>query len=66
MKHVAEGVDTTKAALHLANNLDIEMPILETTYQVLFNGMDVLEAVAGLDSRDPVQEWPNIQPPFEE
>ena len=66
MKHVAEGVDTTKAALHLANNLDIEMPILETTYQVLFNGMDVLEAVAGLDSRGPVQEWPNIQPPFEE
>ena len=59
-------MDTTKAALHLANNLDIEMPILETTYQVLFNGMDVLEAVAGLDSRGPVQEWPNIQPPFEE
>ena len=37
MNMVAEGVKTTKSAWNLARKVDVEMPILEQVYQVLYN-----------------------------
>lgn len=58
MKHVAEGVDTTVAAMRLAEEFAVEMPILNTTYQVLFQGLDPRKAVSHLMGRAPGPEWP--------
>lgn len=48
---VAEGVPTTVAARQLAATLGVEMPITEGMYRVLFEGYDVLRAVAALMER---------------
>ena len=61
MKNVAEGVDTTVAALGLASQLHVEMPIAETTYRVLFEGLEPQKAVAELMGRAPRPEWSGIQ-----
>jgi glycerol-3-phosphate dehydrogenase (NAD(P)+) len=58
MQHVAEGVDTTVAALKLAERFGVEMPITETTYRVLFQGLDPRQAVAELLGRPLGPEWP--------
>ncbi len=60
MTNVAEGVDTTAAAVLLADMLDVEMPITQATYSVLFDGMSVQEAVAELMGRAPSPEWVGI------
>ncbi len=57
MTHVAEGVDTTRAALTLAASLGVEMPIAQVTYGVLFQGLEIEQAIAELMGRDPVPEW---------
>ena len=56
MKHVAEGVDTTAAAVTLAEKLGVEMPIAQATYNVLFNGMAIDQAISELMGRAPVPE----------
>jgi len=56
MKHVAEGVDTTAAAVGLAESLGVEMPITQATYNVLFNGMSVGQAITELMGRAPIPE----------
>ncbi len=56
MAHVAEGIDTTAAAVRLAGRLGVEMPITQATYSVLFNGMSIEQAVAELMGRTPVSE----------
>ena len=56
MKHVAEGVDTTAAAVTLAEKLNVEMPIAQATYNVLFNGMAIDQAISELMGRTPVPE----------
>jgi glycerol-3-phosphate dehydrogenase (NAD(P)+) len=50
-KMVIEGIMTTKAAHALAARENIEMPIIEQLYQVLFDGKDVQEALVTLMSR---------------
>ena len=55
---VAEGVDTTHAALILAKNLGIEMPITEQTSLVLRGEIDPKEALENLMSRTPKSEDP--------
>ena len=60
MKHVAEGVDTTGAAVILADRLGVEMPITQATHEVLFNNMAIGQAVSELMGRAPVQEWASI------
>jgi len=40
MKMVAEGVTTTESAKALASKHNIEMPIIEETYRILFEGKD--------------------------
>ena len=56
MKNVAEGVYTTVAALTMARELNVEMPITQATYQVLFEGLDPRQAVAELMGRPPKPE----------
>lgn len=49
---VAEGVATTAAAWQIANHYQIEMPITETIYRVLFEGHSPRQAVIELMERD--------------
>jgi len=55
-KTVTEGITTTRAALELAANLDVELPITEQISRVLFEGKPVREAVSSLMERDPKHE----------
>lgn len=56
MDNVAEGVNATKAAVGMAAQLDVEMPIAQTTHRVLFEGLSIREAVAELMGRPPRSE----------
>ena len=60
MENVAEGVDTTAAALKMAEGLGVDMPIARATYQVLFEGLDPRRAVAELMGRPPRSEWEGL------
>ena len=51
LTQVAEGVRTTKSAFELARMHDVEMPITEETYAVLYKGKDCREAVRDLTRR---------------
>ena len=51
MDNVAEGVNATQAALVLAKELDVEMPIAEMASRVLFDGLSPHQAMAELMSR---------------
>lgn len=55
-KTVAEGVTTTRAALELAEALNVELPITQQIASVLFDKKDVKEAVLSLMLRDPKHE----------
>ena len=57
MDNVAEGVNTTGAALQMARELNVEMPITQTTYRVLFEGLAPQRAIAELMERPPRSEW---------
>ena len=57
MDNVAEGVNATGAALKLAHQLDVEMPIAETTYRVLHEGLSPREAAIELMQRPVGSEW---------
>lgn len=56
MTMVAEGVKTTKSCYNLAMRLGVEMPILEQTYQILYQDKDCRQAVQELFQRDLKQE----------
>lgn len=60
MQNVAEGVDTTAAAVKMARELSVEMPITQVTYRVLFQGLDPRQAVAELMGRAPQPEWAGV------
>lgn len=60
MRNIAEGVDTTVAALAMAEGLGVEMPITAYTYKVLFEGMEPERAVMELMSRAPTTEWAGV------
>jgi glycerol-3-phosphate dehydrogenase (NAD(P)+) len=49
---VAEGVRTTRSAYALAARMGVEMPITEAAHKVLFEGINPLEALVGLMTRD--------------
>lgn len=51
MRMVAEGVKTTKATVALARKLNIEMPIAEKMYSVLYEGQKPQEAIRELMER---------------
>jgi Glycerol-3-phosphate dehydrogenase len=56
MKMVAEGVKTTKSCYRLASDLQVEMPILEQMFHILYNGKRCQDAVVELFQRDLKQE----------
>ena len=56
MQNVAEGVDTTAAAMKMAQELNVEMPITEATHRILFEGLDPRQAVTELLGRAPQPE----------
>lgn len=56
MNMVAEGVKTTKSAWNLARKMDVEMPILEQVYLVLYNDKPCEEAVRDLLARSLKEE----------
>ena len=56
MQNVVEGVDTTAAAIHLARQVGVEMPITSATYGVLFEGVPLERAIADLLGRAPRPE----------
>ena len=52
MKMVAEGVKTTLSGYHLSRKYEIEMPILEQVYQILYKKKDCAIAVRDLIKRE--------------
>ncbi|HMP90115.1 MAG TPA: NAD(P)H-dependent glycerol-3-phosphate dehydrogenase [Kiritimatiellia bacterium] len=56
MKQVAEGVWTAKAAMQLATEINIDLPITAEVHAVLYEGKNPREAVQSLMSRPPRQE----------
>lgn len=56
MDSVAEGVPTTQSVMELARRFDVEMPITQAVYAVLFEGKDAIEALTELMTRDPKSE----------
>jgi glycerol-3-phosphate dehydrogenase (NAD(P)+) len=56
MTSIAEGINTTKAARTLAAKEDIEMPITDQVYEVLFEGKSPKKAIQELMLREPKYE----------
>ena len=55
--HVAEGVRTAKSALHLAQQLGVELPICFEVYRVLFERKPPQQAVHDVLTRPLKKEW---------
>lgn len=60
MTGTAEGITTTIAALKLADDLNVEMPIAMQVFRVLFKGLDVRKAVSELMVRELKHELAGI------
>ncbi|MDO5718547.1 MAG: NAD(P)H-dependent glycerol-3-phosphate dehydrogenase [Tissierellia bacterium] len=56
VKMVVEGIKTCEAVYHLSNDLNIEMPITQEIYKILFKDSDVSNAVENLMERDKKRE----------
>jgi glycerol-3-phosphate dehydrogenase (NAD(P)+) len=57
MVMVAEGVPTVKAIHDQIKNTGIDMPILEATYQIIYEGADPKYMVQELMDRDLKEEF---------
>jgi len=55
---IAEGVRTTKALKLMSEKYDLELPITDTVYNVIYNGKSVISCVSDLMNRDPREENP--------
>ena len=53
---VVEGVPTTQSVVELARKHDVDMPITQTVYDVLFDELDPIEGISRLMSRQPKPE----------
>jgi glycerol-3-phosphate dehydrogenase (NAD(P)+) len=49
---VVEGVATTTSVMGLAERFKVEMPITSTVHAVLYEGLDPIDGIARLMSRD--------------
>jgi len=56
MVMVAEGIRTTRSAYELSLKHQVELPITQQVYQVLFENKKPKEAITGLMTRDPKSE----------
>jgi glycerol-3-phosphate dehydrogenase (NAD(P)+) len=52
MMMVAEGIKTTKSIYDLAQKMNIEMPILEQVYNIIYKEKDCSKAVSDLLNRE--------------
>ena len=58
MTMVAEGVKTTQSAYHLAERENVEMPITEQIYRVLFENKSPIKAMKDLMTRkSKIEDW---------
>lgn len=55
---VVEGIPTTRAVVELARRYEVEMPITEAVFEVLFENKPPLEAITDLMNRPPKAEEP--------
>lgn len=60
MGMVVEGVRTTKAAKQLAEKYEVNMPIADALYDVLFNNINAKDAVDRLMARDKKDEMDDL------
>jgi glycerol-3-phosphate dehydrogenase (NAD(P)+) len=60
MMGIAEGVTTTVAALKLAGEFKVEMPIAQQVCRVLYEGLDVRQGIAELMGRELKHEFADI------
>jgi glycerol-3-phosphate dehydrogenase (NAD(P)+) len=58
MEMVAEGVETTRSIHGLIKKINIDMPICEQIYHVLFEDVSPRKAILELMGRDLVDEHP--------
>ena len=56
MADVVEGVPTTKSVVSLADKYRVDVPITQTVHDVLFGGLDPIEGISRLMSRQPKAE----------
>jgi glycerol-3-phosphate dehydrogenase (NAD(P)+) len=56
MSMIAEGVKNARSVHDLAHKLQVEMPICESVYRVLYEGLPVREGAVQLMSREPKPE----------
>lgn len=61
MNMVVEGVRTTKAAYQLSQRYNVEMPITEGLYEILFNDKNPTDIVEQLMNREKKRELDHIQ-----
>ncbi|NDP43687.1 MAG: glycerol-3-phosphate dehydrogenase, partial [Aromatoleum sp.] len=54
--HVAEGVAAAAAVRALARHHDVDMPICDAVYRVLYDGLPPKQAVEALLRREPRHE----------
>ncbi len=57
MKMIAEGVTTTKSAHFLALKHNVELPIVNQVYKILFEEVAPLDALRKLMTRETKREW---------
>ncbi len=57
MQNVVEGVNSSGAALAMAERLNVELPIARVTYRILFENLPPREAIAELMARPANSEW---------
>lgn len=57
MKMVVEGVATTKSSFELSKKHNVEMPIVEKVYEILFDELEPLTAIKQLMTRSSKNEW---------
>lgn len=57
---VVEGVTTTKAAYRIAKDMNIDAPIIDNAYEVLFNGKNPRDAVISLMTRQKKEEMDKL------
>lgn len=51
MYMIAEGIDTTKAVYEMSLKFDLELPITECVYNIIYNDTNVLDSVKSLMTR---------------
>ena len=57
---VVEGINALPAAITLAKAHGVEMPITETAYDIVFNGVSPKDGVLKLMTRDKRSEAENV------